>query len=260
MIAGNGSASSGGVVSAALDHFGARTLAALPPRVFPVALDVGAGSGLSLATLGDRCPTLLAVDLDPAALPDGATAAQWSATCLAADAEHLPVRDGVVDLIHWGFLAPHVRDLQAALREAARVLRPGGTFAAVTWVSRGGSPLTGIMSDLLARCQSQPDRARAAWAEVATRSERFADECAVAGLDVWYTTKHEWFVMADSTSHWRASLLGETTGLSRALWALNKDDRAAILREFSAAASQYILADGQLSIPCRAVVLMAERP
>jgi SAM-dependent methyltransferase len=50
----------------------------------------------------------------------------FGGTDLVADVQRLPVRDGVADLVIATGLLEHVEDDRAVLREAARVLRPGG--------------------------------------------------------------------------------------------------------------------------------------
>jgi demethylmenaquinone methyltransferase/2-methoxy-6-polyprenyl-1,4-benzoquinol methylase len=88
-------------------------------------LDVGAGTG-DLARLLAAAPgaRVLAVDASRAMLLAGRLPPQASA--LVADAQALPVRDGVADGIASGFLLRNLPDLDAFLAAAARALRPGG--------------------------------------------------------------------------------------------------------------------------------------
>ncbi|MCQ4309573.1 class I SAM-dependent methyltransferase [Pseudomonas stutzeri] len=91
------------------------------------ALDVAAGSGQATLPLLDHFEQVLACDASPHQLTGSSG---WrSATRFAAQAERLPLRDGMVDLLvvaqalHW-FATP------AFFAEAKRVLAPDGFFCA----------------------------------------------------------------------------------------------------------------------------------
>ena len=93
------------------------------------------GGGLlapHVAALGHRH---VGVDLSPTALP---LARAHGVLALRGDAQALPLADGVADVVVAGEVLEHVPDLAAAVREACRVLRPGGTLvvdtiAATAW-------------------------------------------------------------------------------------------------------------------------------
>jgi SAM-dependent methyltransferase len=55
-----------------------------------------------------------------------------------ADAGHLPYPDGTFDLVVSSFVLQLVQNRLAVLREAHRVLRPGGVLAFVTWMVADG--------------------------------------------------------------------------------------------------------------------------
>lgn len=100
-------------------------------------LEIGVGMGadhLEWARSGPR--RLVGVDLTPRAVTW--TKQRLEAYGLAsdlreADAEHLPFPDGSFDIVYsWGVLH-HSPDTAQALREAHRVLRPGGTLRAMIY-------------------------------------------------------------------------------------------------------------------------------
>lgn len=116
-----------------------------PSRV----LDIGAGTGTLARFVATRWANAEVVGLDGSramlevaggeaerTLPPTATARLRWVTGLAQD---LPLEDGVFDLALSSFVMQLVPDRLAALREAHRVLRPGGRLAYVTWLEGGGS-------------------------------------------------------------------------------------------------------------------------
>jgi 2-polyprenyl-6-hydroxyphenyl methylase/3-demethylubiquinone-9 3-methyltransferase len=66
---------------------------------------------------------------------------------VCADVLRLPLRDEVADVVVAGEVLEHVTDLEAAVREACRVLKPGGTLVldtiADTWFGRFSSITVG---------------------------------------------------------------------------------------------------------------------
>jgi 2-polyprenyl-6-hydroxyphenyl methylase/3-demethylubiquinone-9 3-methyltransferase len=116
----------------AMLHWLARSRAALvPPAVRPgaVLVDMGCGAGLlapHVAGLGYR---LAGVDLTRSALVQ---AAGHGVAAVQGDVTALPLADGCADVVCAGEILEHVTDLPAAVREACRVLRPGGVLVVDT--------------------------------------------------------------------------------------------------------------------------------
>jgi demethylmenaquinone methyltransferase/2-methoxy-6-polyprenyl-1,4-benzoquinol methylase len=96
-------------------------------RVFVAALDPRPGwrdAGGGPVILSDINAAMLSVGRDRAIT--GGHAA--GVTCLVADAEALPLPGGCVDRVSMAFGLRNCTDKAAVLREARRVLRPGGRF------------------------------------------------------------------------------------------------------------------------------------
>ncbi len=96
----------------------------------PALLDVGGGTGNYALALRDHGfePTVL--DFNAAMLARAAAKGLPTAT---GDAARLPYGDGTWDAVTMISMLHHVPDWRAALREGARVLRPGGRLALMGW-------------------------------------------------------------------------------------------------------------------------------
>jgi len=116
--------------------FGLALLEAVPLEPGATVLDVGCGTGFPLLELAHRLgPRARLLGVDPWA----AVLARAQAKCRAQDAanvllvqgvaERLPLGDAVVDLVVSNNGLNNVQDLRKALRECARVTRPGGRLA-----------------------------------------------------------------------------------------------------------------------------------
>lgn len=90
-----------------------------------IVADIGGGRTCSFAA---RVPPeqdikIVAVDVSPAELAANTTA---HATLVADVSHHIPFDDSELDLLVSRTLLEHVADVESAVREMARVLRPGG--------------------------------------------------------------------------------------------------------------------------------------
>lgn len=107
-------------------------------------LDIGAGTGSLPLAAGTRWPSARVVGLDASAgmlsvarhrvlseRPRDRTRFEW----LAADAARMPLADASFDTVTTAFMLQLVDDRATVLREVRRVLRPGGSFALVTWMA-----------------------------------------------------------------------------------------------------------------------------
>lgn len=88
-----------------------------------VVVDVGCGPGNVAAALAGRPRLLLGVDVAEASLR---IARRFGYVPILADAQNLPLRSGIADLVVLNATLHHCDDMARVLREAARLLRPGG--------------------------------------------------------------------------------------------------------------------------------------
>jgi demethylmenaquinone methyltransferase / 2-methoxy-6-polyprenyl-1,4-benzoquinol methylase len=91
-------------------------------------LDVAAGTGSITRLLTDSGATVVSLDQSNQMLEQ---AVARGATGVRATAESLPVPDESFDRVTFGYLLRYVADVPAAMRELARVLRPGGRIGMV---------------------------------------------------------------------------------------------------------------------------------
>ena len=107
-----------------------------------VLVDLACGGGL----LAPHVRGYLHVGLDLSALALG-QARSHGVTPVRADVLRLPLADEVADVVVAGEVLEHVTDLDAAVGEACRVLKPGGTLVldtiADTWFGRFSSITVG---------------------------------------------------------------------------------------------------------------------
>lgn len=110
---------------------GGNLLARLPADFAPVdIIDLGCGTGYFSRALATRCQQpVLGLDLAEGMLRHAREHSPEQAGWVAADAEALPLRSESQDLIFSSLALQWCPQLQLALAEAWRVLRPGGCLA-----------------------------------------------------------------------------------------------------------------------------------
>lgn len=123
----------------------------LEPRAHGFLLDIGTSTGLYARTLarahrqfGSEAPLVVALDLSRSMLETARRVALRDGlrrvACVRASAESLPFASASFRLVVCGGSLNEFRSPRAALREAERVLAPGGRFFAMS-LDRAQSPL-----------------------------------------------------------------------------------------------------------------------
>ncbi len=139
-------------------------------------LDLGCGGGHVSFAVAPHVRSVVACDLSADMLAVVAQAAATrgleNLTTQQGLAEHLPFADSTFDCVLSRYSAHHWRDFDAGLREAVRVLKPGGIAGIVDSVSVGPAPLdTWLQAVELLRDPSHVrSRARAEWDAAVNRA------------------------------------------------------------------------------------------
>ncbi|MEG4321763.1 MULTISPECIES: class I SAM-dependent methyltransferase [unclassified Microcoleus] len=103
--------------------FGERWQSAIGSWDNKVAIDVGCGPGNLYATIGGTPQLLIGIDISRGALEK---AMQLGYTPILADAHNIPLIDNCADIVTLNAVLHHCDDMVKVLKEAARLVRPGG--------------------------------------------------------------------------------------------------------------------------------------
>jgi len=124
--------------------------AALSPGLH--VLDLASGSGepalsvsAAIGPQGRVIATDLLLEMLEVAQENAAARGLTNIDFRATDAEQLPFPDGLFDRVTCRFGIMFIPDVQKALREMRRVLKPGGRVSFVTWGPLDENPLFGLM-------------------------------------------------------------------------------------------------------------------
>lgn len=144
-----------------------------PWIIGPRVLEIGVGTGVVAAALGELGQHVVGVDLSTAMLARAMD--RLGGVVALADAMRLPVAHAAVDTVVAVWVLHLVGDVEATLREVARVLRPGGRLLAVRAGQGAHEP-----DDIDAATAAMDEQLRVP----RDSTEQIEDACARVGLRV----------------------------------------------------------------------------
>lgn len=107
------------------ETFKSRWTAAMGDWTGKVVVDIGCGPGNIYATIQGKPKLLIGIDVAPKSLE---LAGQLGYTPVLADATNLPFISGFADVVTLNAALHHCEDMDAVLKEAARLVKPGGVL------------------------------------------------------------------------------------------------------------------------------------
>lgn len=240
-------------------HFGRRLVEAAGVAPGQRVLDVATGRGavlLPAAALVGPAGTGEVVGVDLAEGMVRLTGAEIArrglpARVLAMDAEALDFPDAAFDRVTCGFGVMFFPDLARALREFARVLKPGGRIGLSTWQIGQVTDLA-IVLDRAGLAEAERDPALSF-----DTPPTVADPLAAAGFaEIAVRADTADFIYADADDYWQAA---RGTGLRRRLDALDPAQTAQVRAALADHLRPHHQADG-IHLPAIALLATAVKP
>jgi SAM-dependent methyltransferase len=214
-------------------------------------LDVGCGTGALSAAILDGCSPMSVAGVEPSEgfLEKAQDQLAGRVLLRRGNAEQIPLEDCVVDVAVSGLVLNFVPDGCAALREMARVTRPGGTIAAYVWDYAGKMEMMRHFWDAAVEIDPAAAKADEGARFPLCRPDALTELFAGAGLVGTEVTSIDiTTAFASFDEYWRPFLGGEGPAPAYAM-ALDEKARAHLRDRIRARLS--LRADGSLSLIAR---------
>ncbi|MGN6258001.1 MAG: class I SAM-dependent methyltransferase [Solirubrobacterales bacterium] len=177
------------------------------------------------------------------------------------DAHQLELPDDEFDAVLCRFGYMLMADPAQALRESARVLRPGGRLALAVWGTAEENPwLWLIISALIDRLNAPPPEPSSPGPFSLGDPDRLRALVEQAGLVDVETAEIETEQAYDSLEGWWEEILEVSGPLAAMLKALPEDDREAIHAKVVADGEEFVSDDGRAVFPAAIVGAEARKP
>jgi SAM-dependent methyltransferase len=175
-------------------------------------VDVGAGTGALTPALRAAAPRAAIVSVDPAWEMLRIAVDRRHVTAALADAAALPVADGTADAVLLAYVLFMLADPARGLREATRVLAPGGRVGTVTWGSEEQSLAAKMWEATLDELDvpTLPAHSNHAGLDTIDSVASLLTGAGLVGCDVWHETIEYTF---EPESFWRLRTAHGTNGV-----------------------------------------------
>jgi ubiquinone/menaquinone biosynthesis C-methylase UbiE len=223
-------------------------------------LDLATGPGYVAARAAERGAEPLGIDFSPEML-ELAARLHPELEFREGDANALPFDDESFDLVVANFLMPHLSDLPGAVREAARVTRPGGRVALTTWDSPQRTRFVGAVMEAVAGAgASMPEELPAGPSLFQYSPNReFARLLLDAGLTEPIVETIPFTHHVDDLDEFWADILGGTVRTTVLVTTQPPELQAEIRRSYGELLEPHRTEDGW-DIPCSVKLGSAEKP
>jgi SAM-dependent methyltransferase len=181
--------------------------------------------------------------------------------CRVIDAEAIDLPEDSVDAVacRMGYML--MAEPAVALRETARVLKPGGTVALAVWADAGSNPWAGVPMRAIATHLSlptPPPDAPGMWS--LSEEDRLRAELEHAGFGTVEVVALQDTVEFESADQW-IEMTRRLAGPLRTLWEnLDEPTRTGVEQLIREAAEPFEGADGRVSLPERMLAASALAP